>query len=830
MLRTKTNNRKRAWAMLFTFLLLCSLALEPLGSRVEAAPNTDFTLGGKLINGAQEPLKITANDAGEIISHLWQRNTWNQTEEYVRQYLSWGTNVFVTDGSNITRYISQGIGYTPVPTMNTLPLGQDTFSQPDQDTLVGTWLLDNGNIEFKQTIYYPPNQRYYEKSWSFLNKSATKTYTNLKLIHGGDTIFGGEDLARSYWDPTLNMIYVKNSDMNKFGIMGFAGKSNSPADRYFGGMYHIGMNQASNGELSNEADPSYVDAGFQLQWNHASLAPGEQWVVESTEMLTAAGTLQVISPASQTASANSTVSYIFKVQNFQEDTDIFQLNATSAKGWKAEIEEGSSIEVPGKGSVKSVSVNVFVPKDAEGSDTLTLQAVSQKNSSIANSSNVSTTIKITEQINADLKELSITSGALDPVFQSDVTDYQVTVPHEVEQVSVTAAVYEERSTLKIQDRTVLSGQASHPISIHVGDNTVPVEVTGHDGTTKKLYTIHVVREPSRDARLLNIAISPGMMKPAFSSETTDYQVELEHQYDQLSVTDLVYSPNAVMSVTGATYDALTGIYATPIQVGNHTVEIKITAQDGLNHTIYKLKIHRKPLPESIVDNRPSSHSSSVIIPIPDKKPPKPEVVHHQPYMKGYADGTFRPYNSMTRSELAAILWRLSTNGDSGAATPGNSSFQDVTASHWAYEAIAYVKEQGVMKGVGSVAFDPNRPLTRAEFAATIARWKQLTAVKSVPYSDVEGHWAAKDIAALAEAGVTQGYEGGSFHPNAPITRAEIVTMLNRLLKRGPLQDVAQPTWIDVQTRHWAYGDIEEASREHQAELMQDHGEKYIPQP
>lgn len=832
MLRAKTNNRRRAWASLFTFLLFCTLALEPLGARAVAASNTDLTLGGKLIDGVQEPLKITVNDVGDIVSHLWQRSPWNQKEDYVRQYLSWGTNVFVTEGNLVTRYISQGIPYSATSNVNILPLGQGTFSQPDSDTIVGTWLLDNGNIELKQTIYYPPNQRYYEKSWSFFNRSATKTYTNLKLINGGDTIFGGEDSARSYWDPALNMIYVKNSDMNKFGIMGFAGKSTSPADRYFGGNFWVGQNQAAEGQLSNEADPSYVDAGFQLQWNRTALAPGEQWIVESTEMLTAAGTIQVISPTSQTTASNSMVSYVFKLQNFQEDTDSFHVNATSAKGWKTEIEEGSSIEVPGKGSVKSITVNVTVPKDAEGSDTLTLHAESQKNSSIANSSSVLTTIKVSEQVNTALKELSISSGTLNPEFQSDVTDYQVTVPYEVEQVTVTGAVYEERSSLRIQDTTILSGQASQPMPIQVGDNTIPVEVTGHDGITKKLYTIHVTREPSRDARLLHMAISPGTLKPAFTSETTEYQLELEHQNDQLSVTDLVYSPNAAMSVTGATYDALTGIYATPLQVGEQTVEIKITAQDGLNHTIYKFKIRRQPLPEPIVHNRPSSSSSTAIVPQPDKKPPRPEVVHHQPYIKGYADGTFRPVHSMTRAELASILWRLSTNGGSSMAHSANLSFHDVSVNHWAYEAIAYVKKQGVMKGVGSDAFDPNRSLTRAEFAAAIARWKQLTAAKSAPYQDVKGHWAAKDIAALAEAGAgaAQGYEDGSFHPNASISRAEIVTMLNRLLKRGPLQDVVQPTWVDVQTRHWAFGDIEEASREHQAELLTDRGEKFISQP
>jgi hypothetical protein len=124
-----------------------------------------------------------------------------------------------------------------------------------------------------------------------------------------------------------------------------------------------------------------------------------------------------------------------------------------------------------------------------------------------------------------------------------------------------------------------------------------------------------------------------------------------------------------------------------------------------------------------------------------------------------------------------------------------------------------------MLGVGEGQFQPDRYLTRAEFAVLAVRWKQLKPGETHLFTDIEGHWAENEIHALSNSGIAAGYDGGLFRPNAGVTRAEIVKMINRLLNRGPLTGIDQSSWKDVSVSHWAFGDIEEASRTHNAQIL-----------
>ncbi|WP_019915093.1 S-layer homology domain-containing protein [Paenibacillus sp. HW567] len=189
---------------------------------------------------------------------------------------------------------------------------------------------------------------------------------------------------------------------------------------------------------------------------------------------------------------------------------------------------------------------------------------------------------------------------------------------------------------------------------------------------------------------------------------------------------------------------------------------------------------------------------------------------HSAYIKGYTDGTFKPDLAITRAELAALIARnLDQNTSVKAAA---SSFSDVSNSHWASGYIAQVVAAGIMKGFPDGQFHPNQPITRAEMALLSARFKQLTftedgtAVSSI--SDVGTHWAAGAIDAARAAGIMKPYADGAFAPAKSLTRAEAVTVINRLFARGPLNGVTSPTWSDVPASHWAFADIEEASKDH----------------
>ncbi|HYG58257.1 MAG TPA: S-layer homology domain-containing protein, partial [Symbiobacteriaceae bacterium] len=119
------------------------------------------------------------------------------------------------------------------------------------------------------------------------------------------------------------------------------------------------------------------------------------------------------------------------------------------------------------------------------------------------------------------------------------------------------------------------------------------------------------------------------------------------------------------------------------------------------------------------------------------------------------------------------------------------------------------------------------PITRAEVATIAARFKKLDPVAgSAAFPDVAGHWAADWIKATFGAGIVTGYPDGTFKPQQAISRAEFVTIINRLLGRGPLLGRPTVRWPDVPAIHWAYGQVEEASVPHEYEA-QTKGEKWI---
>lgn len=187
---------------------------------------------------------------------------------------------------------------------------------------------------------------------------------------------------------------------------------------------------------------------------------------------------------------------------------------------------------------------------------------------------------------------------------------------------------------------------------------------------------------------------------------------------------------------------------------------------------------------------------------------------HKAYVAGYPDGTFKPGKSLTRAEMATILSRV---GIGGTPVTDATAYPDIRSTHWAQGAIREATEKGLMKGFTDGQFHPEQSITRAEMAAVVSRWLHLEAQEGTlltGLADISGHWGEKDMSLVVQAGIMKGMPDGTFRPNQPLTRAEAVTVINRILKRGPLEGVTVPTWQDVAADHWAYGDIEEASLDH----------------
>jgi len=198
---------------------------------------------------------------------------------------------------------------------------------------------------------------------------------------------------------------------------------------------------------------------------------------------------------------------------------------------------------------------------------------------------------------------------------------------------------------------------------------------------------------------------------------------------------------------------------------------------------------------------------------------------HKAYICGYPDKTFRPEREVTRAEVAAMfskIMNLEIKEDIQTA------YSDVSPSHWAAGAIRAATDAGLFRGYEDNTFHPDAKITRAEFTVVVAKYLKLEEVTpfEIHYSDIEGHWALNLIEEVNRYKIIAGYEDGTFRPDEKIKRSEAVTLINKMLYRGPLK-VEKSSFVDVETDHWAFGHIEEASRDHILNLDDDGNEIYM---
>lgn len=195
---------------------------------------------------------------------------------------------------------------------------------------------------------------------------------------------------------------------------------------------------------------------------------------------------------------------------------------------------------------------------------------------------------------------------------------------------------------------------------------------------------------------------------------------------------------------------------------------------------------------------------------------------HYAYVMGYPDGTVRPNGSITRAEVSTILFRMLSDKTRDEYFTTESSFTDVKAGAWYNNSIATLEKAGVIVDTAKGgAFRPNEAITRAELAAMLAQFSDTKPVKGVKFSDVSAeHWAYEAIAIAAKMGWIEGYPDGTFRPDATITRAEMMTLVNRALERVPsdedhlLSKRVMLTFPDCKSGDWFYIAVQEATNSH----------------
>lgn len=267
--------------------------------------------------------------------------------------------------------------------------------------------------------------------------------------------------------------------------------------------------------------------------------------------------------------------------------------------------------------------------------------------------------------------------------------------------------------------------------------------------------------------------------------------------------------------TGVTYDE--SVYTVYISVEKK--EDKLVVAHVNIYKDYKLFDGNTITFHNTIDTGKDDYYPIIIPTIINKDTGMLNKTDHFAYVIGYPDGTVHPNGQITRAEVATIFFRLLRDEVRDGAFTASNSYSDVAYGKWYNNPISTMSALGIITGYPDGTFKPNKPITRAEFAAIAARFDETQSGKSATFSDVIGHWAAKEIGIAYYNDWIKGYPDGTFKPDQNITRAEAMTLINRVLERKPESPADLLTnmnkWTDnLDTSKWYYLDVQEATNSH----------------
>ena len=265
--------------------------------------------------------------------------------------------------------------------------------------------------------------------------------------------------------------------------------------------------------------------------------------------------------------------------------------------------------------------------------------------------------------------------------------------------------------------------------------------------------------------------------------------------------------------------ALFSVSATKTSDGGSTWYYReITAPEGyvLDSTEHKIKA------TNFSDSRSTAVQNAVTV--RNYRGTTPDLLNdsdHFAYVIGYMDGNVRPYGLISRAETTTIFFRLLKDSVRDGNLLTSNTYTDVADDYWANTAISTMTGLGIVQGRSTTTFDPKAPITRAQFAAICARFDTGKSSGEQTFTDIKGHWAEKYIERAAELGWIKGFEDGTFRPDTYITRAQAMTMINRVLNRIPEEKSdllpGMNVWPDCNPGDWFYLAVQEATNSHDFE-------------
>ena len=422
-------------------------------------------------------------------------------------------------------------------------------------------------------------------------------------------------------------------------------------------------------------------------------------------------------------------------------------------------------------------------------------------------------------LNSGLSDLTTSIGTLDPLFNVNESAYFLAVDADVSSMKVTPTVADSHASVFVNGVAVTSGDNSLPIDLNVGDNAIEVKVTEEDGTSKT-YTVNVTRAA------LPIPSDITNLVETHTTTTANFTFSLPTDRN-FSKVNIYMNDNAVNTVTSGVYNVInltpntsyTFLFKAVNEAGAESVGVTHTVKTDAITPPVDPPVVIQPDVTPVVTPAPTATPAPTSAPTPaptpvvnqDKPvfndkvnvgairaiaekaqntPPKPfsdvpaqswsaatiDLATRMGIVSGDTNGTFNPTKLTTRAEFATMFVNAL-----GLTPSGTSSFSDAKG-HWAEDAIQALKSNGIISGYGDGSFKPDQTISRAEIVTMIIKVMTIKASTSGnQFSDVKGNWAQNAINAAADAGIISGTGNGKFDPNANATKEQSVTMIIRML-------------------------------------------------
>lgn len=745
---------------------------------------------------------------------------------------------------------------------NTWTTNVPTVTNVSDSTTVNVRATKTGYVSAKATYTLTVNPR----SVTITSGNASKMYdgtplTKHEVTYGGDNFVAGEGVDIAY---TGSQTIVGSSDNTfTFNLKNGTAKENYNITTNYGELKVTDSDKLSvtatgySGKYDGQTHNGNVTAteGATLSY---STDNGETWTATEPTIKNV-GEIKVIVKASMANYSDATAEYTLKVT----PRPVTLTSETASKPYdgtpltKPEVTvtgdgfvDGEVTDIKATGSVTNVS-------DSPVTNTIvytTTDKFVEDNYNITKAEGKLTITPLAVTVTA--KDYTKYVGENDPAFEATVTG---TINNDTVSYTISREAGDTAGTYLITPAGA-EAQGNYTVTYKTGTLTIKerpyrpnpsitdkitVEITGnsdsvvYDGTehSVKDYTVKISdsRYTEKDFTFSGKALASGVNAGTYEMGLKADQ--FKNTNARFKNVEFIIKADGVLTITQRplTITAGSAEGIAPVTCDKYTVEglatgdkvdsVKITgiqSEPGESPNVASDAVIKNAKGEDVTANYKITYVDGVLKAI--------EVLNkeiHFNYVIGYTDGTIRPNNDISRAEVATIFFRLLTDEAREQYTTTAGNFTDVKAGMWCNRAIATLTNMGIIKGYTDGSFQPNKSITRAELATIIARFAKLD-VNTKTFSDINGHWAQKNIELAAGNGWINGYEDGTFRPNNNITRAETFAMINRVLDRQTesvsdlLPTSEMNMWSDnLNENAWYYKDVQEATNYHKCDRVGD---------